>query len=213
MAKVRVGTMGSKVGTLAALTALALGNVPAAAQGFTTEVRGGISFPAGDLAEVTDVGFNGGLGLGWVLSERLAIRADGDLEFLNEDARGGVVMPRTFLWHYQAGLELGLTGADSDWLIRARGGAGGTTYDTDRFDNGGDDFLHSAFSVSGGLGIGRRWLENAEVGVLGRGFVAFLDDERTAELAALNPTRVTNFSKSSSFPISIYIRWGGLLPN
>jgi hypothetical protein len=191
---------------------IALGSAPVAGQGFTAEARGGPSFPAGDLAEVTDVGFNLGVGLGWALSGRLALRADGDFELLNDDARAGALLPRTFLWHYHGGLDLGLTDPAADWLIRVRGGAGGTTYDTERFQDGSPGILHSAFSVSGGLSVGHRWVDAMEIGVLGRGFVAFLDRERTQRLEDLNPAVVNSFSKASSFPVSIYFRWIGMSP-
>lgn len=210
-----VQTKRSKTGRgwVLALGILACGAVPAAGQGITVEVRGGMSFPAGDLAEITDVGAVGGLGLGlWALGERLTLRADGDVEMLNDDNRGGVIFPQTYLWHYQAGLELGLTSAESPWLIRARGGVGGTTYDTETFADGSDDFLTSGLSVSGGLSVGRAWVGGMEVGLLGRAFVAFLDEERTVELQQQNPAFVTNFSKASSFPITLYLRWRGLTP-
>jgi hypothetical protein len=197
----------------AALALLVGAAAPAAGQGLTAEVRGGPSFPAGDLAEVTDVGFNGGIGLGlWSLGERLTLRADGDYEMLNQDRRGNVTMPRTHLWHYQAGLELGLTDAASAWLIRVRAGAGGTTYDTNRFQDGSPGVLTSAFSVSGGLSVGRAWVGPMEMGILGRVFVAFLDRDRTARLAEQNPTLVSNFSKSSSVPVALYLRWRGMTP-
>ena len=65
----------------------------------TTEVRGGSSIPAGDIDDLTDGGAFLGLGFGWRTGSRLTLRVDGDMEMLNEDHAGRVVLPRTYLWH------------------------------------------------------------------------------------------------------------------
>lgn len=196
------------------LLAVALGAAgalsPLAAQsGLDFELRGGVAVPAGDLAEVGATGGGVGLGAGWQIYDRLALRVDGDLEVFSEELVGGdrgVIMPRAYMWHYHAGLELDvLADPASPWRLRARGGAGGTTYDTERF-SGGDDFLDTYFSVSGGLLAGRSIGETLELGVVGQVFITFTDKDRTAEFA--QQSRVLNaFSKASSFPVDLYLRW------
>jgi hypothetical protein len=173
------------------------------------DVRGGLTVPAGNLNEVGAPGAGVGAGLGWWVHDRVALRVDGDLEVFGEDRLGdGVVMPRAFLWHYHAGLELEvLSGAESPWRVRLRGGAGGTTYDTENFQSRKADFFDSYFSASGGLLAGRRVGERLEVGLIGQAFFTFTDKDRTAELAAESPRILVPFSKASSFPVQLYLRW------
>ena len=201
-------TAGVLAGSLA-MVGLVLAAAPAGAQSkLSLEARGGVAIPAGDLDEVGEPGGGFGVGLGWRLHDRLTLRADGDLEVLSEALAGTVVMPRTYLWHYHAGLELALTNPSSGpWSIRLRGGAGGTTYDTERFFEGGDDFLDTYFSVSGGLSLGYAMWETVEVGVLGQAFVTFAEKERTAELAERSPAVLNAFREASSFPLQLFLRW------
>ena len=170
--------------------------------------RGGVAIPVGDLDEVGETGGGFGVGLAWRVADRIALRLDGDLEILSEDLVGSTVMPRTFLWHYHAGLELDVTDPETaSWLVRVRGGAGGTTYDTQRFYLDGDDFFDVYPSVSGGLSLGRRFTDNLEVGVQGQAFITFADKERTMELTDLSPRLLHPFEEASSFPVGLYLRW------
>jgi hypothetical protein len=179
-----------------------------AQSGIDLELRGGLAIPVGDLDEVGETGGGFGAGLAYALHERVSFRLDGDLEILSEDLVGVVVMPRTFLWHYHAGLELNVTDpATSSWIVRARGSGGGTTYDTQRFVPDGDDFFDVYPSVAGGLAIGRRWRNSVELGVQGQAFVIFAEKERTAELAGLSPAILNPFREASSFPVGLYLRW------
>lgn len=172
------------------------------------ELRGAVDIPAGDLDEVGETGGGFGAGLSYRIHDRAALRLDGELEILSEDLVGKVVMPRTFLWHYHAGLEVDVTDPDtSPWIIRARGGAGGTTYDTQRFYAGGDDFFDVYFSVSGGLSVGRHFRSNMEIGALGQVFIVYTDKARTAELAQRSPGLLNPFDAASSFPVGLYLRW------
>jgi hypothetical protein len=183
------------------------GVIPAVAQSnFDLELRGGAAIPAGDLAEVGATGAGFGAGVGWWVSEHVALRLDGDLEILSENALPeGIVMPRAVLWHYHAGLEVAVP-MSSAWRLRLRGGGGGTTYDTELFYAGGDDFLDTYFSVSGGASLGRQISQNLELGVTGQVFVVFTDEYRTQELSQRSPV-LNPFSKASSFPVQLYLRW------
>jgi hypothetical protein len=200
---------------MGASLALVAGAVPASlqAQSFTTEVRGGASVPAGDLNELGDPGAVLGVGLGWRYGSRITLRVDGDWEMINEDLVGDVVTPRTYLWHLHGGVELDVTNAEtSTYLVRLKGSAGGTIYDTKRFTATGDDFVDTYFSVAGGLSAGRMVTETLELGLFGKVSVIFTDEDRTQELADLNPALLNSFSKASSFPVGLYLRWQGLVP-
>jgi hypothetical protein len=189
---------------------LAVGAAPVAAQidlsDIDLEFHSGLAVPAGDLSEVGATGASFGLALAKPVSQRWAVRLDGHLEVLSERLVGDAIMPRTFLWHYHAGLELDVLSGSSPWLVKLLGGAGGTTYDTQRLVLNGDDFFDTYFSVSGGVAVGRQVWDHLEVGVVGQSYVVFTDKDRTGELAARS-SLLNTFSKASSFPIEIYLRW------
>jgi hypothetical protein len=180
----------------------------------TTEVRGGSSIPAGAIDDFTDGGAFLGLGLGWRTGSRLTLRADGDFEMLNEDHLGRDILPRTYLWHLQGGAEVDVTNPEtSEWLMRVRGGAGATIYDTKRITINGDDFLHTYFSAGGGVSLGRRVTGGLEAGAFARMNVVFTDKDDIRELSDVAPFELPAFSKASTFPLGVYIRWTGLTPN
>lgn len=194
-----------------ALVVLALGAGPAAGQldisSIDVEVRGGVAVPAGDLNEVGATGASFGAGLIYELSDYFSLRLDGDLELLSERDVGSWIMPRTFLWHYHAGLDIDVVRPESSpWRVQLRGGAGATTYDTEPFEKDGDDFIDTYFSVSGGVAVGREVWNDIEIGVVGQAFIVFTDEDRTAELAERS-SLLNTFSKASSFPVEIYLRW------
>ena len=203
------GPIGRVLGIALALAMLAGAPTGGEAQSnLSAELRGGLAIPAGDLDEIGETGGGFGVGLGYRIHPRASLRLDGELEVLSEDLAGRVVMPRTFLYHYHAGLELAVTDpAATPWLVRVRGGAGGTTYDTQRFFEDGDDFFDVYFSVNGGLSVGRRFRESMELGVLGQAFIVFAEKDRTAELAGLSPAVLNPFREASSFPVGVYLRW------
>ncbi len=194
---------------LLALVLVAAAATPAAAQSkLDFDLRAGGAIPAGDLNEVSKPGASVGVGGAYQLGDRLAFRVDGDLELLSErELADGVIMPKAYLWHYHAGLELDVMGdAESMWRVRLRGGAGGTTYDTKLFQSRNDDFLDTFFSVSGGLSVGRQISDGMELGVIGQAYVTFTDKDRTAEFVQ-ESSLLNEFSKASSFPIQLYLRW------
>jgi hypothetical protein len=179
----------------------------------TTEVRGGSSIPAGAIDDIVDGGAFLGLGLGYTVGSRFTLRADGDWEMLNEQNVGNVTMPRTFLWHLQGGAEVDVTNPETSmWLLRLRGGAGATVYDTDRFTAGSDDFVETFFSTSAGVSLGHKVTESLEVGGFGKFNVVFTDKDDLREISNMNPGLVHPFSRGSTFPLGLYIRWRGLTP-
>ena len=176
------------------------------AQGLEVEIRGGVASAIESLNHYTDPGAIVGAGLGLRLSDRVALWADGDLEVMSEDLAGTVVLPSTYLWHTHGGLELGLVQSEtSPWSVRAKGGAGATIIDTERFYEGGDDFLHTYLSVSGGVQIAYRYSERVDVGVLGQAFVTFAEEAETAELAGLSPL-LRAFDDAVSVPAQAFLR-------
>ena len=117
---------------LGALAVSALGPVPADAQnrvGF--EGRAGFGLHAFDLADRADAGPAVGLDLTYALSERVALQAGGDVEFLKGSERpGGGSRPDLTAWHYAAGVEAQLLAPHTTyWRLSTGAGLGGSTYD------------------------------------------------------------------------------------
>jgi len=190
-----------------AFSALAAVPTDASAQSdIEVELRGGVASAVESLNHYADPGGALGAGIGTRVHDRVSLWADGDLEIMSEDLAGSVVLPSIYLWHYHAGVEVRLVepGA-SPWHVRLKGGAGGTTIDTERFFEGGDDFLHTYPSIGGALSVGYRYSDRISLGVTGQVFVAFTDEEETAELASLSPA-LNAFDDAVSFPVQVFLR-------
>jgi hypothetical protein len=92
------------IGAMAAGAMLLLGLPGGAAaqavdQPWAVEGRGGISVPAGDLADVFDVGPSFGLRVGYRVHPRVTLRVDGDVGILSgaDDLATGAEAPDTRL--------------------------------------------------------------------------------------------------------------------
>lgn len=176
-----------------------------AQQRLTVKGRGGIAVPAGDLADLQDVGATFGVGLAYRVHPRVAVRVDGDLEILNgADLESGTEAPDLTLWHYNAGAELSvLEPGATRWTVLVNGAAGATTIDSDDFGgvSGGSDFNQTYFSLNGGLELGYDVTRQLNLYAGGQIYVIFADEDDTAAFAALSP-EVDAFSTAVSFPIS-----------
>jgi len=196
-------------------TALLLGSTsPASAQQvdgqrFSVEPRAGIAIPAGDLSDVADVGPGVGLGLSYKLTNRLALRLDGDVDILSGlDASGtGPEGPDATIYHYGAGLEYALLDPTTNrWAIDVNLGAGASTFDVDDFSVGGNvvDFSETYFTANGGIQVG--YDVTPAVNVFGRGqaFLMFTDEDDTAVFNAFSPDiDPAGFDTALSIPLSV----------
>lgn len=191
--------------TVTLLAALVLGAVaatPAHAQnrvGF--EGRAGMGLPAFDLADRADAGPAVGLDLTYALTERVALQAGGDVEFLKgpEGAGGVGSAPDLTAWHYGVGVEAQLlVPRTTYWRLSTGAGVGGSTYDA---EGGGSE---SAFSVFGSLELGYAFSPEADFFVGVKSWVAFRgepDAVPTAEpLAGVDDT-------AWSFPVTAGLRF------
>lgn len=197
----------------AALAFVVGGAVPAQAQGivdedpgWTIDGRGGIAVPAGDFADlaIDDVGPTFGLGVGYYVHPRVALRIDGDVDFFSGDElAGGATGPDITLFHYNAGAEVELTppGA-SPWDVTANVGAGATTWDTDSFTVGtaSDEVSETYFTANGGLKVGYDVHRNVNVFVGGQWYLQFTDEADTQPLAEL-AGQPEGFDSASTIPI------------
>jgi hypothetical protein len=196
-------------------TALLLGNTSAAsaqqADGprFSIQPRAGIAIPAGDLSDVADAGPSFGIGLQYQLTNRLALRLDGDADVLSGvDASGsGPEGPDVTIYHYGAGLQYALLAPGVNrWAIDVNLGAGASTFDVDEFSVGGGpvDFSETYFTANGGLQVG--YAVTPSVNVFGRGqaYLMFTDEDDTAVFNAINSdVDPAGFDSAWTIPLSV----------
>ncbi|MFW6193350.1 MAG: hypothetical protein ACOC83_07670 [Gemmatimonadota bacterium] len=215
-----------RLATIAAMAAgglLLLGQPGGAAaqavdQPWTVEGRGGISVPAGDLADVFDVGPSFGAGIGYRVHPRVTLRVDGDVGILSgaDDLATGTEAPDTRLWHYNGGVEVELTepGA-SRWNVTANLAGGATTFDGDDFEpavtnpatgESVTDFSETYFTANGGLKVGYDVTPSVNVFAGGQWYLAFTDEEDTAVFSALSPSEIDAFDTASEIPVVVGVR-------
>jgi hypothetical protein len=180
-----------------------IGVAPSAAhaQGFLLDLYAGVALPTGRLNDLTNAGFSGGLGLGYVFNRAVGIRADFAGEWLK--GQDPVVSPlpdidQAFfgrdvnLYHYDASIMINATDPrQTNWIVAIDAGAGATTiqFRGDELDRPDSE---TRFTIPVGLGVGYLVSETVGVFIRGRWYLMFTD--------------VSRFGGStwSSFPI-----WGG----
>lgn len=126
-------------------------------------------------------------------------------------------MPDVRFWNYGGGIDFDLMGRNSEspLELQAKVGAGATTLDTeDRVDPpaGEDepDITQTYPNVNAGLEVGYRVAENVSAAVGTAALFAFVDEEETAPLMALNPA-AEPLETAMMFPITARIQIG--IPN
>lgn len=178
-------------------------------QRFSIEPRVGIAIPAGDLSDVADVGPGVGIGFAYRLSNRLAVRIDGDVDILSGlDSSGtGPEGPDATIYHYGAGLQYALLDpATNRWAIDVNLGAGASTFDVDDFSAGGDpvDFSETYFTANGGVQVGYDVTPTVNVFGRGQAFLMFTDEDDTAVFSAFSPDiDPAGFDTAWSIPLSV----------
>lgn len=141
----------------------------------TVKARSGATVPAGNLGDITDAGFNAGLGVGIPLADRVRFTLFGDVSLLSEidtDGEFGEGEVEQFfddglrLWSYGGGLEFDLTDpATSDFSMMLSAGAGATTIDPQTTLTGPDTEFQpfdteTRFSADAGVELGYQASEN-----------------------------------------------------
>lgn len=173
---------------------------------WTIDGRGGVALPTGDLADLAleDVGPSFGLGVGYHVHPRVAVRADGELSmFAGDDVAAGGTGPDVSLLHYTAGVDVELTRPGAGpWDLTANVGAGATTWDTDEFivDGTADELSETYPTANGGLRLGYDVTRNVNVFAGGQWYLQFADESETAPLAE-TAGLTEGFDTASTMPI------------
>lgn len=171
---------------LAALVLLLL-PAPAVAQGFVLDLYAGVGLPTGRLNNLSNAGFSGGLGLGYLFGRSVGMRADFAAEWLDgEDPSGLPTFPGVDpaflgrdirLYHYDAAIMFDtMDPRRSNWVVAFDVGAGVTT-----IQFGGEDprpASETRFSVPIGTTVGYRVAERVAVFLRGRWYLVFADSAR-----------------------------------
>ncbi len=157
--------------TVALVAALGVPSLAQAQGQWSVQGRAGIAIPAGDLSDVQDLGPSFGAGAAYWFRDRLAVRADLDVDLLSgaDNPLGGEFEDIT-LYHYNAGVEYDLMPpGQSQWKVHANAGIGATTSDSDAASE-------TDFSLNGGAKVGYAVTPRVHVFGGARAYVIFADE-------------------------------------
>lgn len=186
-----------RVGVIAAAAALlAWSPGQADAQDVSVGIDGwgGVAFPTSNLGEFQDFGPSFGLGVEYLVTDRVFVRASGAVDLHRgkeaddlDGPPGSPAAPDMTLFHYTAGVGVGLVPRDvSNWNLALSLEAGGTSVTTDDFPAGatpppgGTDFSETYFGLSPGLRVGYLFADRYDLFVRSQPHFAFSDTEDTA---------------------------------
>lgn len=205
-----------------ALALVALGAVcptgGTAQQRVVFDGQGGISIPAGRLGTITDPGPNVGVQIGYLVSPRVALNVDGNVDLLN-GARlsGGAKAPDLRQWRYSLGVAADFLPADR-WALIGNLGAGIGRFSSDEFTAAGSagqqKFAQSYFSTHAGLKLGYALSRNVTTYLGARTVLTAASETDTRMLADLDPEVFEPFGSAWSVPVSVglNVKLGGGRP-
>lgn len=160
---------------------------------WTLNARGGVAIPAGDLADLQDIGGTVAAGISYDIHPRIALGVDGAVDFLSgKDASDeGVLLPvpDMTVWNYRATIDFLLTDPTSPWDLTVDLGIGGSTLDSDAVSVGpaaGEDFNETYLATSGGVTLGVDVGSNARLFVSGRSRLVYADEDDTIGFASFS---------------------------
>lgn len=199
----------STVTAVAALLALHPGAAAAQSSVPTVDlsVRGGVSMPTGDLAEITDVGPAAGADVAFWINDRIAVSVDASVDMLRGDDRSDL-LPDIQLWHYGGGLQARLIPPSSPVSIKLLGGAGATGFRTNHFEPAGpgarDRISETYFALNGGAEVGYEMTDQIDLSLRGGAFFTFTDETDLSPLSEMSP-EVDAFDSVMTLPITLQV--------
>lgn len=202
------------VGAAIALGALSVGTVQAQQQrgDITFEAQAGVAFPAGDLADVADVGGTAGGTVGYQFHPMFGWRAGVEGIFLNDtrDVNGVVPAPAMTMIHFTTGPEVVFSPPshqDVPMTFRFFAAGGGASVDaTESFSDGSSvDFDNTYFVLNFGGAAGYRVTPTVSVFVDSRAYLFFFDEQDTDAFADRSQF-VEPFSRGLVIPVTVGVR-------
>ena len=183
------------------------------------EASGGIALPMGDLGDNATSGATVAIGASYFLNPRLALRADGSLDFLGKSDLA-VSDPSLQVWHFLGGFEYHISDPMSDLMFTIGASAGGVTFDSKVFQVSDypsqgavttGAFDQTFFAAKGGLKLGYNFARQAQTGtpiatifINGDFHLMFAKEDKTEVFAAFNGQQP--FGTVYSIPITAGIR-------
>lgn len=181
----RADSVVRSVGAAAVAAMLVLaGAGEARAQGFGVEAGAGADIPLAEMADHWQVGPSFGLGLVAHVSERVALRADGELAInAGSVLPNGARAPELTQFRYTGGVEMRFTDPEvPGWYTVIGVGAGGASLDTDAFTLPGGqtvDFGDTFFTGYGAVRVGYRVSPHVAFSVRSRLYMTVMDRSDT----------------------------------
>lgn len=176
------------------------------------EARAGLAFPAGDLADVADVGGTFGAAASYRFHRYFGWRAGIEAIFLNDtrDQFGVVPSPAMDMIHFTTGPEVVFpppSMQDMPMTFRLFAGLGGATIDAQETfsDASSVDFDHSYLALSFGGAAGYQVTPTVEVFADGRALLLFFDEADTGVFSDRSQF-VDAFSRGWVVPVTAGIR-------
>lgn len=211
------------VGAVVAVLALAAAPAAADAQGrsgLSADVRGGFALPAGDLADLTDIGPSMGTSIRYRVHPRVDVRLDGELDLLSglEGEGGEAATPDVELWRALAGADVHVPGTGRALDLAAHLQAGLTSYNTGIFPEivfepgTGEpvgDFAETYLTLAGGIELGYSVLRSAPISVdlVARGsWTTMLSDEEETAIFGQLRSAAGGFGRASTVPVTLGLR-------
>lgn len=180
----------------------------ARAQGIGVDAGVGASIPMAAMQDAWQIGPSFGLGLVGRVSDRLALRADGELG-LNAGARfaNDEQGPDLTDFRYTAGVEMRFTNPEvEDWYTVVGVGAGGASMTTDEFrrPNGAlDEIAETYFTAYGALRVGYRVNPHVAFSLRSRLYLTVMDPEDSEGLVALSDGEAGGFEEEWTLPTQL----------
>lgn len=200
------------VGAAAVAAGLVLAGVgQARAQGFGVEAGAGVSIPMDELEETWGVGPSFGLGVVREVSDRMSVRADGELAFNPGEDFGATEAPDLTQFRYTGGVEMRFTEADvPSWYTVLGVGAGAVSMGTDDFVlPGGDlaEFTATYFTAYGALRVGYRVNPRLSFSLRSRLYLTTMNREETDEFGAVTGGAVNGFEEEWTLPTQLRVEF------
>lgn len=178
----------------------------------TFEAQAGVAFPAGDLADVADVGGTAGATIGYQFHRLFGWRAGVEGIFLNDtrDVNGVVPAPAMDMIHFTTGPEVVFSPPshqDAPMTFRFFAAGGGASVEAeDSFSDGSSvRFDNTYFVLNFGGAAGYQITPTVHVFVDSRAYLFFFDEQDTGAFAGRSPF-VEPFSRGWVVPVTAGIR-------
>jgi len=186
----------------------------------TLDVRGGYVLPVADAHQLWKAGPNFGLGVAYWFNPRIAVRADGEADFLSGKSAsdigtnagiGGLDVPNMKLYHFGAGLEwLALDPDNTMWRIDLNIGLGGSHLKSGDYPSGlaapappsgTTSFSKTYWSGYGGVRFGYQVHPNVSLSLGGEAHYILTKAEDFVIFGQFNPSGSAIFNDMWTFPI------------